>query len=267
MGMEAGQRLLANPTPEFTQAMEKLQAAELPDDPLLERATEQQKNAWLEAQTDMIGILAGTMQKDMEETLTQGQMLQVRKLEMQLMPEIGIPFPSMFDPLDLTDDQKKEMNKITDEMKAEYDRLTQEAATLKAERLAATYQSLQGKVFTSQADFDKALQDVHRQYVPSEEILKKYKDLRERGTKFTTLLQTRLMDVLTDEQLDKMAQILAETPKFIKKVRAEFQANQKAQQKLPTYVPGPDSWRPGDPVPEKFKEERKAGRFPRSSGN
>ena len=32
-----------NPTPEFTQAMEAVQAAALPDDPLFERVTEEQK--------------------------------------------------------------------------------------------------------------------------------------------------------------------------------------------------------------------------------
>jgi hypothetical protein len=264
MGAEAGQRLRTNPTPEWIQAMEMLQAAELPDDPLFERATEEQQNAWREAQTDMISILVGVMQKDVEETLTPEQMLHVRKLEMQLMSEMGIPFPSMFDPLNLTDEQKQEMNLIADEMKAEFDRLTLEEALLKGERLAATYGLLQGKSFASRDEFQKSRRDVLRQYVPSEAMRKKSKDLQEQGTKMTTLLKNRLMNVLTDEQLDKMQKIMDESPEYVKKILAEFKARREAQQKSPDYIPGPDSWHPGDPLPVQFKEQRRVRGFPRS---
>jgi hypothetical protein len=199
-----------------------------------------------------------------EETLTPEQMLQVRKLEMQLMPAMGMPFPSMFDTLGLTDDQKKEMNKITDELKAEFDRLTLEEAVLKSERVAATFQSLHGKTFASYEDYQKAQMDAHRQFVPSETLRKKYEDLRERGTKFVNLLQTRLVSVLTNEQLAKMRKILDATPEFAKNIIAEYKSNQEAQKKSPTYLPGADSWRPGDPLPADFvppKPERR--NFPR----
>jgi hypothetical protein len=252
MSQEMRQKLM----PQFMAADEAEQATMLPGDPLFERATEEQKNAYREARYAGINIFVSGMQTEIEETLTPAQMIQVRKMEMQLMPAMGIPFPSMFDPLDLTDDQKKEMSKITDEMKAEFDRLTLEEAMLKSERLAATYGSLQGKPFVSQEEFQKAQQDVHRQYVPSEELRKRYSDLRERGTKLTTTLQNRLMDVLTDAQLDKMQKILDETPEFAKKMIAQFKGQQEAQAKSPQWMPGPDSWRPGDPLPVQFKEER-----------
>ena len=264
MGMEVAQRVYGNPTPELIQAMEARRAAQLPDDPNFEHATEEQKTAFREATMRHLSFLAGGLQDLVEETLTPEQLLQVRKLEMQLMPELGIPFPSMFDPLDLTDEQKEEMNQIADEMKAEFDRLTLEEAQLKGERLVATYGLLEGKSFTSQEEFQKAMQEVHRQFVPSEAMRKKALDLRERGSKFTTLLQSRLMNVLTDEQLDKMQRIMDESPEFVKQVLAEFKKRQEEQAKAPGYVPGPDSWRPGDPVPAQFREERQHGRFPRS---
>jgi len=74
------------------------------------------------------------------------------------------------------------------------------------------------------------------------------------------------MDVLTDEQLEKMQQIMDKTPEFIKQFLATRKASRETQAKSPAYVPGPDSWRPGMPLPEQFKEERKrTGRgFPRS---
>ena len=269
LGAEWFQRMDKDPTPEYTQAMEAVQLAMLPDDHLFERATEEQKDAYREAQMMSSFLWWEALQQDIETTLTPEQMLQVRKLEMQLMPVMGIPFPSMFDILDLTEEQKKNMNAIADEMKAEYESLAREAAALKAERIVSTYKMLDGKTFSSRDKFNKSLNDIHRQYVPSEAARKKYAELRERGTKMVTRLQNRLMNELTDEQLDKMQKILDESPDFVKKVLAQakamrqMEANQ-AQDKMPVYVPGPESWRPGDPVPAQFKEQRRTGRgFPR----
>jgi len=260
-------RIRENPPPELLLVMEAHQAAMLPDDPLFERATEEQKDALRDAKMLGMSFMTREIQALIEETLTAEQMLQVRKLEMQLMPAMGIPFPSMFEPLGLTDEQKEEMNKITDEMKAEFDRLTMEEAKLKGERMMATYGLLEGKSFASHEEFQKARQEVISQYVPSEAIRKRYNDLREQGIKFTTLLQNRLMDVLTDEQLVKMQEILDATPEFAKQMIAQFKAGQEEAKKSPTYIPGPDAWRPGDPMPMQIKEERQRGRFPRGENN
>jgi DNA-directed RNA polymerase beta' subunit len=255
-----------NPTPEYTQTVEALAAARIPSDFLFEHATEEQKNVYREAHLAQLTLFTTDMQTKIQETLTSGQMLQVRKLEMQLMPELGIPFPSMFDPLDLTEDQKTEMKEIADELKPEFDCLTMELATLKSERLTSAYESLSEMSFSSLEELHKARDDVFRRYVPSEDMRKRIADLQERGKKLVATLQTRLMDVLTDEQLLKMQKILDETPEFVKKLLAQMKAVRVEQEKSPAYVPGPDSWRPGDPLPAQFKEERKrTGRgFPRS---
>jgi len=269
-GMEANWfvEMDQNPTLEYTQAMEAMKTAysRHSDDPWLERATEEQKNVLREAFTGDWNLFFAAQHKEILEILTPEQMLQLRKLEMQLMPAIGIPFPSMFDPLDLTEEQKKEMDKITEEMKAEFDKLILEVAIDGAEQMSSQYELLRGKSFASEEEFQKASEKAREAAnVPSEARRKKFLDHLERGTKFVTLLQTRLMDVLTDEQLDKMQKILDETPMFAKKVIAGIKMQRAIQQLSPTYVPGPDSWRPGDPLPEKFKQERQQqrSRFPR----
>jgi len=263
LGVEFMRKMHREQAPELLQVMQAQDAARLPDDPHFERATEEQKNAYREAEMAMNTLALSAMQGAVVETLTPEQMLKVRKLEMQLMSEMGIPFPAMFDPLDLTEEQKKEMEKITDTMKAEFERLTLEDATLGAERTAIIFRTLQGKSFDSYDEFQKSLMDAFRQHVPSEAARKKGVDIQERGIKLTTLLQSRLMNVLTDEQLDKMQKILDETPEFAKKLIAEMKAQREEQKKSPVYVPGPDSWRPGMPMPGQFKEERQTGRFPR----
>jgi hypothetical protein len=39
--------------------------------------------------------------------------------------------------------------------------------------------------------------------------------------------------------------------------------SKRADDEKDVWVPGPGSWRPGDPLPEQFKIERKKGNFPR----
>jgi Spy/CpxP family protein refolding chaperone len=264
-GAEWFQRMRENPTPEYTQAMAAMQAAMLPDDPFFERAADEQKNAYREASMMPSILMWEGLQKGIEETLTPEQMLRVRKMEMQVMPELGIPFPAMFDVLDLTNEQKKEMNKIADEMKAEYEGLVREAAALKAEWVVSTYGLLKGKTFASYKEFDEARNDAFRRSAPSEEARKKRADLQERGTKMVTLLKDRLMNELTDKQLDEMQKIMDESPRFIKRALPQFRAARKEQEKSPGYVPGPNSWRPGDGAPpSQFKEERKRRPFPRT---
>jgi len=259
---EYRQRMGHNPTPEYILVRDTFMAANTrPDDPLFERATEEEKIAYQEAHMAFTNLWMADLHTKIQETLSPEQMLQVRKLEMQLMSELGIPFPSMFEPLDLTEEQKKEMKEIADGLKAEFDSLTREAAALHAEQRMTALRLLEGMSFDSMEEFNKARSDAIRRYVPSEEMRRRTADLQERGKKLVATLQDRLMDVLTDEQLDKMQKILDETPEFAKRILARFKAGRETQEQSPVYVPGPNSWRPGDPVPVQFKEERRRSRF------
>ncbi|MDR3183011.1 MAG: hypothetical protein LBT89_08870 [Planctomycetaceae bacterium] len=268
IGSDFFQRMRQNPTPEFTELQNAVGATEIPGDPFFERATEEQKNVFREATVNFLGLFSHDMQRDIHETLTPEQMLQVRKLEMQIMPEIGVPFPSMFEPLGLTDEQKKEMEKITAGMKEEYVRLVTENAALKSERIQGTYKTLEEEYkkspFSSREEFNKKRGEAFRKYKPDETLKKKYRDLAERGIKLVTLLKTRLMNVLTDEQLDKMQKIMDETPEYAKKLLAMIQKEREMQLKSDDYIPGPDSWRPGDGTPKNFKDERKLKAFPKT---
>jgi len=253
-----------NPSQEFSQVMEAIQTTTIPGDPFFERATDAQKIASREAYATMINFVASAIETEIQETLTPEQLLQIRKLEMQMMSEMGIPFPSMFDPLDPTDAQKKEMNEVTNELKAEFESYILEFGALQSERLVSIAKTLQEQSFASNEERQAAFQEQQRQFVPTEEMRRRAADLRERGTRLITTLQTRLMDVLTDEQLVKMQAILDATPEFAKKLLAKHRAQREAVRQSPTYIPGPDSWRPGDPVPVQFKEERQRRRFPRT---
>jgi len=263
LSAEYRQRMGHNPTPEYILVRDAFMAVNTrPDDPLFERATEEEKIAYQEAHMAFTNLWMADLQTKIQETLSPEQMLQVRKLEMQLMSELGIPFPAMFDPLDLTEEQKKEMQEIADELKAEFDSLTREAAALHAEQRLSAMRLLEEMSFDSMEEFNNARNGAIHRYVPSEEMRRRAADLRERGTRLVTTLQTRLMNVLTDTQLGEMQKILDETPEFAKRIIAQFKAGRETQERSPVYVPGPNSWRPGDPMPMQIREERQR-RFPR----
>lgn len=257
------QRMRQQPSEEFMQAAQTIQAATPQDDPFFEKATDEQKQAFVEANTDFLMLSVKDLERQIDATLTPEQMLQVRKLEMQLMPEFGMPYPSMFDVLDLSEEQKKEMRKIADEMKPEYEKLLSESAALRYDRLyrsrQATFEQHRQKPFTSIQDFRQAINQALKTVKPDAE---KYNRLQEKGIQFTTRLKGRLMNVLTDEQLDKMQKIMDETPEWAKKVLAEMQKQREQMAKSDQYMPGPESWRPGDGTPKEFKEQRQKKPFP-----
>jgi hypothetical protein len=153
-------------------------------------------------------------------------------------------------------------------MKPEYDRFVKEFLMLESE---AEYfmrrKELEGKTFNSLEELHKSVGEIRRRFlIANPDGGKRGMEFMDRGTKLATLMQNRMMNVLTDEQLDKMQEIMDDTPASVKKILVRFKAMREFQKKVPVYTPGPDSWRPGMPLPEQFREERKrTGRgFPRS---
>jgi len=255
-----------NPSPELAKLREELRAVLIPDDPFLERATQEQKSAILEVDTRVELLFQKTLQATIEETLTPEQMHEIRKLEIQLMSQIGIPFPTMFEIFDLTDEQKEEMDKIIAEMKPEYERLVLEFLMLQSEeKYSMRRKELAGKTFATIEELHDSFRDINNRFtMANPDGGRRGMEFMERGVNLTTLLQNRMMDVLTDEQLNRMQEIIDETPESIKGFFAMIEAMREYQRQSPRFVPGPDSWRPGMPLPAQFRQERQTGRFPRS---
>jgi Ni/Co efflux regulator RcnB len=70
-----------------------------------------------------------------------------------------------------------------------------------------------------------------------------------------------MFDVLTDEQWDRMLDLIDNPPDYVKKILRKWK---EASEKAAEWAPGPNSWQPGDPIPEKYRQERQTkGNFPR----
>lgn len=258
------QRMQQQPSEEFTSAVQAVRAAIPPDDPFFEKASEEQKQNYVDAQHNMLMLSVNDLEQQIDAVLTPEQMLKADKLEMQLAPEFGIPYPSMFEVLDLSDEQKKDMKKIADEMEPEYEKLLKESAALRYERIhqyrRTTAEQHKEKPFTSLQEFRKATNEAAKTIKPLNR--EKTAQLQEKGIQFTTRLKSRLMNVLTDEQLDKMQKIMDETPNWAKELAANMRKERERMSKNEQYTPGPESWKPGDGTPKEFKEQRKTRPFP-----
>jgi hypothetical protein len=72
-------------------------------------------------------------------------------------------------------------------------------------------------------------------------------------------MRVKLKETLTDAQRAKLEQLLAEKPKFLTEPAAP-----PSEKKPDVWVPGPNSWKPGDPLPPGvLPPPPPAGKFPR----
>jgi uncharacterized protein (DUF1778 family) len=87
------------------------------------------------------------------------------------------------------------------------------------------------------------------------------KEIEESGKKFVDKLKIEMFDILTDEQWDRMLDLIDNPPDYVKKILRKWK---EASEKATEWTPGPNSWQPGDPIPEKYRQERQTrGNFPR----
>jgi Ni/Co efflux regulator RcnB len=82
---------------------------------------------------------------------------------------------------------------------------------------------------------------------------------------------TKMFDVLTDEQWARLQKLIDNPPEhakaYAKKLKEQMGESEKTGG---AWQPGPNSWRPGDPIPEQYRQQREEQRtrqrpgFPRS---
>jgi Ni/Co efflux regulator RcnB len=74
----------------------------------------------------------------------------------------------------------------------------------------------------------------------------------------------KMFDVLTDAQWTRLQNLIDNPPHYIKEYLKQQKKYRDEAEKQEVLVPGPDSWQPGDPIPEEYRQERNTRRnFPR----
>lgn len=244
----------------LNEAYAAMRAVTPTDDPFLENATEEQKDLYYEAAKIpmMLNVEGSALEKDA--LLTEEQRQKILELRLQM----GETTAASMEALGLSEEQKKQMADAETEFKSGLAEYLDANMALFTEEMELTGKALAER---GRKETPASSEDVSKWF--TEEQLKVLRDetrqkkREENDKKLQTLLMRRrmkLMEVLTDEQLDKFQKLVDNMPEFMKK---RFEALAKGDDDDGDWKPGPQTWKPGDALPEDYKKERqKRGGFP-----
>jgi len=178
----------------------------------------------------------------------------------------------MFEALDLSDEQRKQLDEIKKGMEAEFQKFADRDVDVRwrtHEKHLEEYRKLEASETDPQKrmritlDNRQAVEETVRKANPDlvremDEVTKSRKELSEQ-------LKIKMFDVLTDEQWNRMLDLIDNPPEYVKKMLAERREREKSASSTGAWQPGPNSWKPGDPIPEGYRQQRSEGRFPRNA--
>jgi len=252
-----------------------------------ENASDATRHQFVELQmrmeTTVQEFIMETTTNAMQQYLAPEQIQRLKEAQISTMSAVPIISPSMFEALDLSDAQKRQLDAIKNEMKPEFEQRVDELVNVQMmqmtmqrnvqEALAraneiADPEERRRFMENLRENIDRVSPDIHRAM----------QEVQESGRGFSDALKHRMFDVLTDAQWARMVNLIDNPPEYIRRMFAERDAEGPQPSRSPNsgwvpgadawqpggWVPGPGSWRPGDTIPEVYRIERNTRRqFPR----
>jgi Ni/Co efflux regulator RcnB len=216
-----------------------------------------------ELESSMLNTMSETMDKALPPDLKQ----KMNETQLVCMGEIPLISPSMFEALDLTDAQKQQMEKIKKDFEPEFERHLESMVNgrmLLHNKMFTEYDK-QGVYENSDGDVIKAKMQAARKTLEADPEYKRVSaEMHTLGEAFATKFKTQMFDVLTDEQWKRLQKLIDDPPEHAKNILAKMKKRRGESEKSGAYTPGPNSWQPGQPIPEEYRQQRNmGGRFPR----
>jgi len=247
---------------------------ETPGGPFAENASEEVQVKYATLQMKMNEVLQKRRNDLINETLSPEQFRKIQEYQIATMATNPFVSPDMFEALDLSDDQKKQLEEIKRELKPEYEK--------SVDKWAASQAFHQIKFMEEIGDrLDNVTDPEERRRISSEasqKVTEHYpensigmREFTESGIALSNRLKIEMFDVLTDEQWNRMLGLIDNPPDHVKKIFENFRnmairmnAPQAANAPDP-WQPGPGSWQPGDGIPAGYRIERetRSRQFPR----
>ena len=199
--------------------------------------------------------------------LTADQIQKVNEFHISYMSETEFVFPGMFEALGLSDEQKQQLDNVQNEIMPELDKHIEKQLVLEAKRKEKMDEIL--KNVTDQKERERLqFHDIDTTKKVWDALQTESNEVKESGKKLADSLKIKMFDVLTDEQWERLIKLTDDPPEYIKKLleqqRKWKEASDDADSKPEAWAPGPNSWKPGDPIPEGYRQQRQErGRFPR----
>jgi len=211
----------------------------------------------------------------MEEALSSELKQKIQEAWLAAMDETSMFSPRVFEVLNLTDAQKQQMERIKKELGPELEKHLETYGNNAAKILERV------NAVRRQPDYQRTIADVglnaYMRKLEAEPEHKKLLDESYASSKaFATLFRKRMFEILNDEQRKRLQELTDSPPAhariLIQRLKRENWGQheegegKRAGSDKDVWTPGPDSWQPGDPLPEEFRQERDTRRtFPRST--
>ena len=254
--------------PEYLQFRKEVQAMINPDDPFPLHADEETKNRWLEIEERGTAWMNNYYSETIRSILTPEQRQKLQETLLANMEDVPIVSPYLFEALGLTDDQKQEMEEIKSELESDFEMFLEDFVNDQLFLVNRVYDELEKLGVKDVDGMMKALPAARKILADDPDFKKVLNEAETKSKQFATQFKTRMFDVLNDEQWTRLQKLIADPPEHVRAFRNKFQKRKEGEDesnKSKEWQPGPGSWRPGDPIPEQYRQERNEGRrFPRT---
>jgi Spy/CpxP family protein refolding chaperone len=207
-----------------------------------------------------------TMTDSIDNILTAEQKRRVKELQLASISEMPIIAPDMFDALDLTDAQKQQMEGIKKELKPEFERNLENSANGMITMMNKTWDEFekQGGDMSDRKAMQEKMAVIGKKLAAEDPEFKRIsEEMSTQGKLFSTQFKMKMFDVLTDEQWARLQELTDNPPEYIKAFREKMKALQGAGDTAGAWQPNADSWKPGEAIPEEYRQKRKLKAFPK----
>ena len=254
---------------ELHEMMAEIIARQTPHDSHM--ADEEMMKRFIDIHKEMLSFEMIATADAMDNTLLTPE--QERKIGESLLAAMGenldlIPIvsPSMLEVLHLTDTQRQQMEQIKKALEPEFEKVLEEFVNGQL-----TLINMLIDAFDKQEEHtvmcDEVKQALVKKLMAESPAYKRISnEIQSSSMTFSTQFRTQMFDVLTDEQWTRLQELVDNPPPhariFIAKLREQRGESQENEDDV--WIPGPGSWRPGDPIPEAYRQQRNLDRrFPR----
>ena len=247
--------------PDYQKFMEEVEAAGIPDNPAaLQNVDAETMDKLLDIQRRLSSFTTNYMSDCIGNALTPEQKHKIGEAQLASLGELPVISPSMFEVLGLSDDQKQEMKKIKKDFEPEFEKTLESftnSAMMMLNKSFSEHEKQQG-IDTEEIQNKLMAEDPEYKRVHDE--------LMSTGKAFATRFKTKMFDILTDAQWMRLQELIDHPPVHARVYLKSMKAmSGEAEKSGGGWSPGPHSWRPGDPIPVEYRQERNTRRgFPRS---
>jgi len=228
--------------------------------------TEEGRKRHSDLQIEMRAMITEKEVNLIKEHLTPAQIRKIQEFHISTMSVGTFASLNIFEALDISDEQKKQIDEIRKEMEPEIEQFFDKLVAIDSRMNLEL-----GKLTDEMQTMDETDREARQRFINDgsrrlfEESLPERNELWEINKELANNLKVRMFDVLTDEQWARLLNLIDNPPDYVKRWISQLrEAMERDNASTGGWIPGPGSWRPGDAIPGAYRIERnERGRFPR----